>query len=146
MRHSGGSDIIRAQRLLADFEQKQTSNGGIACLVDALAILSDIIEDPDNEQERRVARNLFDSHSRSLKDKAISLLAKIDDMTDEEVEKWFTALQEFNGLPIQVSDEFGATLQQLIKALFDRYFRQLSPARQAEIMDDLKQGIVNKGL
>jgi len=37
MCHSGDSEIIEARRLLASFEQNQTSNEGIACLSDALA-------------------------------------------------------------------------------------------------------------
>lgn len=141
MKSTKDSEIVKVRRLLADFEQEPTSKKGIACLADALATLSDIIEGSDNEQEKNVAKNLFDSHSVWLKNKVFSLLAGLDDMSDDEVEKWFTALQEFNGLPMRVSDEFSATLQQLIKALFDRYFKQLSPVQQAKVMDDLKQRV-----
>lgn len=88
-------ELQEARRILALFDKQPFKPEGVSKLADALFALSDLRDLSDNEHERNVARNLFDTYARKAEENAGHLLSDFDSIPDEDVEHWLTVMKEF---------------------------------------------------
>lgn len=128
------NELHEARRLFRAFEQNLRKPEGINALAEALVIISDLRDNAEEEWERKVADNLFNTYAQKAVEHAQNLLADLDSIPDDDLEHWHDVMHEFVLDSLALPEAFLEKKKELISSLIKRIFQRMPPSEQRKFL------------
>lgn len=125
-----------ARELLAIAEQTYRTEGGLAQLEEALALLDVLIV--DNEAKgQQIARNLAAAYAAKLCKSIAALIERDRALPEPELEHLFRVMLAFDQGDFDLPEQSGAVKIRIARRLIDRYFEGYPPEAKQKAVDEL---------
>ena len=121
---------------MAEAEEGWASADGLACLVDGLGRLADVIE-TGSAAEARTAANVAATYAGRMYARVRDKIERDAQVPEPALEHYFKVVLAFDQVESSLPASAGETKIAIVKALIDRYYEGHSPEQKRAVLEQL---------